>query len=303
MGKDSIDYLGLQHLVFDVQSLTSFRMSVWRPNGTNCFLGNVKKPSAFCEYIRKNPTIDCRCKQDDQCAINVARKTKEPNFYTCHAGLEECVFPMVYEERLFGFIMVGQIRLEKAEMGANQLAYLTKEGFDPEELKKLYAQLPLVTYEHRQSLIRLLGAITGYVYLNGLMLRYMDPASQRIENYIHTHLQQPLSLDSISEALHISKSSLCHQVQSNMKTTVNHLITKSRVEAVKNALRRGETLTNASVLAGFSSPSYCCVVFKKVTGLRPEEYRKQYIENVIREEPMMEKSDQIQTDSAFNARI
>ena len=98
-----------------------------------------------------------------------------------------------------------------------------------------------------------------------------------ILSYINAHLQEPLTLDQIAEACHISKYHLCHQFKEQVNMTVMQYITEQRITMAKIALL--ETDKSISVIAaenGYSNFSHFCRAFRQAEGITPAAYRKKY---------------------------
>lgn len=274
MGGYLINELSLSQMMDDFRALTDIRISFYRVDGTNCRICTDKGPSQFCSKLREKPELSKRCQCSDLDAVYQARRTRAPYRYLCYAGIEEVVYPMICEGHLLGVFMIGQIRLDYKTLRDDQIHFLQKFGFDVSEMQKLYKRLPCISRPQLEAAIRMVEVISHYSYLNGLVRSYSPPLIARITDYIESHLNQPLKLDEISQALHISKSTLCHAVQREMDTSVIQLINQKRITVVCDALKSGKTISDAAAMAGFSSASYCSNCFKKMMGMYPDAYRK-----------------------------
>ena len=65
--------------------------------------------SSFCKELRSNNELLKRCKECDYNACMIAKKSKSSYIYKCHAGLTEVVSPIMIDEKIVGYIMLGQI--------------------------------------------------------------------------------------------------------------------------------------------------------------------------------------------------
>lgn len=98
-----------------------------------------------------------------------------------------------------------------------------------------------------------------------------------ILSYINVHLQEPLSLNQIAEACHISKYHLCHLFKEQINMTIMQYITEQRISMAKSALL--ETDKSISVIAtenGYTNFSHFCSAFRRAEGISPAAYRKKY---------------------------
>jgi len=104
--------------------------------------------------------------------------------------------------------------------------------------------------------------------------RPADELSAAIE-YINTHISEPLTIDSISEAVHISKYHFCRRFKKASGLTVMEYVLQTRLTLARNLLSRKEfSVTAISERCGFSSPSYFCRAFRTFTGQSPLRYRR-----------------------------
>ena len=67
------------------------------------------RKSWFCAYIEHYPEFKNLCKKCDIKHFNIAKKTKKPIIYECHAGLLDIVFPLVQNNIVIGYITMGQV--------------------------------------------------------------------------------------------------------------------------------------------------------------------------------------------------
>ena len=94
--------------------------------------------------------------------------------------------------------------------------------------------------------------------------------------YISLHIDDPcLSLQTISESVKLSASYFSQLFKEEKGTGVNNYITESRVELSKQLLLSTNcTCEMIALQTGFTTATYFGRVFKKKTGLTPNEYRR-----------------------------
>ena len=255
----------------------SIRITYWQANGKKYISGDANAPdSPFCCLIKSNPALCAQCDACDKKAIAIARVERELYAYKCHIGLEEYVYPVLLEEKLLGFLMIGQVRKEEenTEQIMNKLNSLSIYGIDSRQLFSYYQLLPVISKEKMLAVTRMLKAIACYTYLSGY-IRFVTPSIvSRTEEYIRKHLSEHIALDDISRALFISKSKLCHTVRAELNMSVIQLINTRRIANVKEMLLNGESLARAAEASGFSDSSYCSNVFKRMEGISPMDFLK-----------------------------
>ena len=93
--------------------------------------------------------------------------------------------------------------------------------------------------------------------------------------YIRAHIQDNLSVENIADALGINPSYLSKLFKQEIGKTISHYIRDEKISIACNMLRHlDESSLSIANYLGFSSQSHFIQVFKKETGLTPEEYRK-----------------------------
>ncbi len=98
-------------------------------------------------------------------------------------------------------------------------------------------------------------------------------------DYIEKNLHRSLELEIIAQALHISVRHLSRVFRMVTGQSVMQYVTLRRIEAAKLILlHRPENIHEISQLVGFSSPASFSIVFKRIVGSSPKEYREQKIE-------------------------
>ncbi|CAM4466544.1 two-component system response regulator YesN [Paenibacillus endophyticus] len=95
--------------------------------------------------------------------------------------------------------------------------------------------------------------------------------------FIREHYADPLSLTELAKHFHFNPSYLSSYFTSHNKEGFSEYLNKIRVEKAAELLEDvTASISEISSLVGYSDHSYFTKVFKKVTGLSPSHYRKQY---------------------------
>ena len=118
------------------------------------------------------------------------------------------------------------------------------------------------------------------VFINNLFLypaapsfcRY-TPAVQDVVNYIKEHMTEPISLDSLSHALSLSKYYLCHTFKEETGTTIFNYLLLLRISKAKSLLSAGKNVSETCYLSGFTNYNNFITTFKKITGYTPKKYQ------------------------------
>ncbi|MCF2682281.1 response regulator [Faecalicatena contorta] len=98
---------------------------------------------------------------------------------------------------------------------------------------------------------------------------------QKALQYTKQYYNQGITLEEISEKLHISEEYLSSQFKKETGSTFTETIRKIRIEHVKELLLKSSLkLNQIADMAGYSDPKYMSKVFKEEVGMLPLEYRK-----------------------------
>ncbi|MBE6611856.1 MAG: helix-turn-helix domain-containing protein [Ruminococcaceae bacterium] len=156
----------------------------------------------------------------------------------------------------------------------------------PEELNELAPILALMPEcaKSEQEIIR-------YRYLLAIVLQRLEPLWRTrfmvgsethlagdkyihdICHYINEHYAEPLTLDSIANQFFISRAKLVRLFRSVLNLSPNQFITNVRIHAAKVYLRHGNSVQQTAYLTGFGSASYFIKIFRRHTGMTPEEFK------------------------------
>ncbi|WP_169088917.1 response regulator transcription factor [Paenibacillus sp. PL91] len=104
-----------------------------------------------------------------------------------------------------------------------------------------------------------------------------NPNMVQLLHFIQEHYAEPLSLTEIAKHFHFNPSYLSSYFTSHNKEGFSEYLNKIRVEKAAELLQQDTaSISEISGMVGYSDHSYFTKVFKKLTGLSPSHYRKQY---------------------------
>ncbi|MDF5714830.1 MAG: AraC family transcriptional regulator [Rhizonema sp. NSF051] len=97
---------------------------------------------------------------------------------------------------------------------------------------------------------------------------------QQTINYIHTHLDQNLSLMEIAEVINISPTYFASLFKRATGSSPHQYVIQQRVERAKMLLSKTDlTISDIALQVGFSSQSHLTQQFKRFTGMTPKQVR------------------------------
>ncbi len=268
----AFDIQSLKKLLYDFYNLTNIKACLYDSEGNEiCYY--PKKLSAFCDILRKNEAIDQRCKNCDKIAFANCRKTRSQYVYTCHAGLQECISPIIYNNHIIGFIMLGQIKSSDITDFSD-----FKKDFPPHLHKKLrsaYDSLPTISKENILSAFRILDACTGYELFKTLVHINENSIDTQIDKYIRENLSVPLSVPHLCSEFHLSRYELYNICNEYFGCAPAEYIKKCRLAHACQLLTTTNLPVNQiAIQCGIPDYNYFSKVFKSNCGTSPTGYKE-----------------------------
>ncbi len=99
---------------------------------------------------------------------------------------------------------------------------------------------------------------------------------QRIFSYIDQHFAEPLTLETVARQFNISISSLCHMFSRYTGRSMYEYTLYRRINYACEMIMAGTPLTSVAYQCGFNNYSSFMRMFKKIIGMPPNAYLKQY---------------------------
>ena len=96
-----------------------------------------------------------------------------------------------------------------------------------------------------------------------------------IDQYLNEHFREDITLQSLSEIVHLSKYYLAHAYKEYRGISPINYLTQIRINEAKHLLETTDfSVAKIADFTGFSSASYFSQIFHKETGITPNQYRK-----------------------------
>ncbi|GAA3401011.1 response regulator [Paenibacillus hodogayensis] len=122
-----------------------------------------------------------------------------------------------------------------------------------------------------------LAALQQHVYERVRLhsnVRELRPEISAAIQYIRSNLHAELTLDTIAHSVQLSASYFGHLFKKEMGVTLVDYIVEQRIEQAKKWLADGKYRNyELAEKIGFSNYSYFCTLFKKQTGMTPNEFK------------------------------
>lgn len=99
--------------------------------------------------------------------------------------------------------------------------------------------------------------------INYIVNNYSNDKVRQIIEYIHSHLKEDLTIDTIAQALFINKHYLMHLFKAETGYTIGNYITSKRLILAKEMIQNGVSVTQACYECGYKNYSSFFRAYKK----------------------------------------
>ncbi|VBB04934.1 transcription regulator hth arac- type [Lucifera butyrica] len=270
----------LEELLADFYTLTQVRIVVFDDNFIE-IASYPSNPCSFCKIIRKDKLANRHCVNSDEYACKQCKITGKPLIYQCHAGLTETVTPIKHDHMIIGYMMFGQIIASENKSDYWKVIYDQCKNYhlDMKELEEAYKQNKYINIHQIKSAAKILETCAAYVWLSKLVALDEDNLAKQLEEYINTHICEPITAHQICKALKVSKNRLYKIAGHSYAAGIAEHIRTRRIEIAKELLKKDrQAIAEIAIQVGLPDYNYFSKLFKKYTGYTPRQYRKKNIE-------------------------
>ena len=273
-----LDTEELEALLKDFHLLTGMKIVIFDTNYEEV-IAWPDSHCPFCQLMQNTPACRKKCMESNRRSFQHCQKTSELIIYHCHAGLIEVTAPLMDNGSVVGYLMFGQITDTRDD---EELENLIRKAFSDNSLaftdqSKDYLNITRKTADQIYASAKILEACTSYVLLKQLMYVRRQNFARNLENYLHAHLSEELTVDRIAADFHISRSKLYASCEKYLGMGIARYIRKLRLEHAKELLKKTDlAISQVASEAGFSDYNYFCRIFKKETGMPAKKYRNLY---------------------------
>ena len=119
-------------------------------------------------------------------------------------------------------------------------------------------------------------------FLNELRARQgkdcLHPAIRLALKFIEAHYREDISQGDVADAVHLNPSYFSTLFKKSLGTGFSDYLTELRIAHVKERLvSSSQRINSLAAEEGFSDYQYFVKIFKRLTGLRPSQYREKFL--------------------------
>ena len=258
----------------ELYTISGFRMSIYNTEFQEV-CSYPKELTGFCSYVQESKSGKQCCKDYDTNAFRTVKNTGEPYIYRCHFGLYEAVAPLYHFGVLSGYLMMGQT-LDTSPDSHSYVDQMARDHVsDYERLSKVISNIPISSKNKIASCITIMKICASYITMIHGWKTQDQELPIRIQKYINQHYASPITIDSISNVLLCSKSTLSSAFRNTFHKTMMEYLTEVRLTHAKELLDNPAlSIKSISSACGFTDQNYFTKVFQKHYHMTPSDYRK-----------------------------
>lgn len=262
--------------IFDLYTeLHDIRITLFSPNGSLIYPDAVNRPNCgHCRLLRETLGMDSKCRELDRKMMHKAFDRRDLITYTCHAGMREVTAPILINEELAGYVMLGQFRSETApEESPYSNDWKSAQGND--ELQQAYEQTAIFPEAKIETLLSMFRHLLEFI-IGGQMIQHKDydliqPVIERIQEYPELELQ----LEEASNLVGRSASTVSRVFKKVTGRSFKQYQVNYRLMLAAEQLRAKPNCPVAEIAltVGYDDALYFSRVFRKQFNCSPSEYR------------------------------
>jgi len=237
---------------------------------------------ALCDKIKSSNELFHRCREQQR---RVAKQLETMRFGMCWCGVEEYTMPIRFEGKTVAFISVSGYRVD-TEKAMRRLRRAAEEsGMDFTELKQQYMTLS-PSPPDAETVKSLLTPVVDLIALlyretiqteedkrNGHDIK-SDTLFDMLVEYIDNNYAADITVEKLSEFFHYSDSYISHTFKKRSGVSISQYVNNVRITYAQMMLREEKiSICEIASRCGFDNASYFAAVFRKRTGMTPQQYR------------------------------
>ena len=168
------------------------------------------------------------------------------------------------------------LRQAKEEIQQSVYIYLGKKEIPASGLF-MNDNLNLLSHKAAQSvldMIRWVNFLLDCTFQYEETVQKQYTLGEKINQYIKEHYKEDIGRNEIAEQFHLAPEYLSKTYKKQMGINLKDTIAEYRIEEAKRLLERGERVSDVAEKVGFDNFTYFSTMFKKYTGITPNQYRK-----------------------------
>lgn len=136
------------------------------------------------------------------------------------------------------------------------------------------SEFPFLFFSNLMSLVAALCKLFSNESREPVFKISSDTTVKNAVDYIGEHITEQMTLDRIADALHVSKSTLCHRFRQCMNTSVNRYIATKKIYRAMRLIESGMSANEAASAVGYEHYTTFYHNYRQIIGALPSNDKK-----------------------------
>lgn len=194
--------------------------------------------------------------------------------YQCHAGLIEVIKPVYFQERLLGFVMLGQFRINTKT--PKDIEREWNGRFETGHISKCFSKLPYISGSRIDGVLGLFSTLVDYITAQQMIALGGNKDLSVILEYMQKNLHKDISVDDIAKLIGKSRSTVSHIFKQHTGKAFKRALIEMKLNEAHRLLSADPDLSirEASAKVGYHDPLYFSRLHKRIFGYSPSDIRR-----------------------------
>ncbi len=269
---------GFKPLLEDFRLTFDVRISLYSPSDHLLLQCPSVAMNDYCREIGSSVSNPHKCIAQVKRMRHVASDRMTPLFFTCHAGMRYCIFPIISRNHLIAVADIGNFR--SGNSPSNEvLSKLRKQIGDTDDLVSKFDSLVKFDITAEERLARMFSLVAEYSVNKGLIALRLNPIFEKVVEYIRARIKSPkIGIDEVAHYVHRSQSTVSHVIKKEANMSFSQLVIEEKLKAAETMLATNPVMTIGEIAdeLGYSDQFYFSKLFKKYRGISPSEYLRAF---------------------------
>lgn len=268
----------LKKICIDFFRLAGTGFSLWDENRNNIF-SYPESHVSFCKSVRDNKNLYMKCALSDKKGLDEVDRTKKPYIYTCHMGLTEAIVPILQDDEIAGYLMMGQIaEKERIDEIIRIINNLRDSRQYRENLCESLRESTVYSREKIEYCVNILKVLIDYMNLSYVFERNNSSVFSRVKKYVSDNMASQVKPKDICTHIGISQSTLYKEIKKNVGCSPERFIKEAKIKKARSLLcNTSLSISEVAERVGIPDVNYFIRVFRTETGMPPLKYRKKTV--------------------------
>ena len=263
----------LKKVFMDFYNLTKFKIVLFDSDRKHLYT-YPEKMCTFCATVRTNEILSKKCLECDNTGFDMCDETRMPYIYECHMSAIEAISPIYFNEIHVGYLMFGQILSSEHHNFKEKVKKIGAE-YNLNFTDSMISEMTVADISYINSAVNMMSMCASYLYTNEIIRNNPNILAYQIKEYIVSHLDADLNLESLCNHFYISQSKLYKISKDHFKMGITDYVRKQRIKMAKKLILNTEdSIAQIALSVGIKDTNYFIRIFKQTEGITPLQYRK-----------------------------